>query len=130
MKAGIAAAIALVGTLASGNTIAANTMDGNSILKNCNATLRIMDGKKLSSDDDEIGIGQCLGLVEGVRNTLVYLNSFLARDLQICWPENGIQNGQAIRIIVKYLTDHPASLNMDQTLLTMLAFKDAYPCKK
>jgi hypothetical protein len=87
-----------------------------------------MDGEKISSKTDEFGIGPCFGLVEGVRNTLVYVNDSLEKDLRICWPKNGIPNGQAIRILVKYLKENPTELNNDQTLLTMVAFKVAYPC--
>lgn len=130
MKTWSAVAVAMTGMLQGSYAVAANTNDGNFILEKCNTTLRVTDGKPLASGDDYMGIGQCLGLVEGVRNTLIYLNSYLERDLQICWPDQGIKNGQAVRILVKYLNDHPAQLNMDQTLLTMMAFKDAYPCKK
>lgn len=121
--------VALAGTLVSGVALAAAPNDGNALISKCKAALRIMNGKKVDASDDQVAIGQCLGLVEGVRNTLVYLNSFLEKDLQICWPDAGINNGQAIRILVKYLDDHPAILHMDQTLLTMKAFEESYPCK-
>ncbi|WLG39850.1 Rap1a/Tai family immunity protein [Pseudomonas rhodesiae] len=132
MKAGISLALGLVGALVVGEASAADAKkhDGNFLLSSCNATLRIMDGEKLSSSTDQIGIGQCLGLVEGVRNTLVYLNDLVERDFKICWPEDGIPNGQAVRILVKYLNEHPADLSNDQTLLTMIAFKSAYPCRQ
>lgn len=121
--------VAATGAMAS-SVFAASLSDGNSVLLNCKATLRVMDNNKVKAADDQLGIGQCLGLVEGVRNTLMYLNGSIERKLQICWPQDGIQNGQAVRILVKYLDDHPADLNKDQTLLTMLAFAEAYPCKK
>lgn len=132
MRPRIALAIGLVGALVGGNVVAADAKknDGNFILSKCNATIRVMDGEKLTSKTDEFGIGQCFGLVEGVRNTLVYLNDFVESDLKICWPKEGIPNGQAIRILVKYLNEHPADLNDDQTFLTMMAFKNAYPCRK
>ncbi|GAA0427106.1 hypothetical protein GCM10008969_58360 [Pseudomonas veronii subsp. inensis] len=131
MRVGISVALGLFGALVAGNIVAANAKknDGNFLLSKCNATIRVMDGEKLSANTDELGIGQCFGLVEGVRNTLVYLNDFVESDLKICWPEEGIPNGQAVRILVKYLNEHPADLNDDQTLLTMMAFKKAYPCK-
>lgn len=129
MRAGIAAAIGMTGALVAGNAISAESKnDGNFILSKCGAALRVMDGEKISSKTDEFGIGQCFGLVEGVRNTLVYVNDSLEEDLRICWPKNGIPNGQAIRILVKYLKENPTELNNDQTLLTMVAFKVAYPC--
>lgn len=121
--------VAVTGAMSSSGVFAATLNDGNFVLSNCKATLRVMDTNKMKAADDQLGMGQCLGLVEGVRNTLMYLNGSIERKLQICWPQDGIQNGQAVRILVKYLDDHPADLNKDQTLLTMLAFADAYPCK-
>lgn len=130
MNAGIALAIGLAGALVGSNANAAEKNDGNYLLSKCNAAIRVMDGEKFSAATDDMGIGQCFGMVEGVRNTLGYVNSYLRSDLKICWPKGGIQNGQAIRILVKYLNEHPADLNDDQTLLTMVAFKDAYPCNQ
>lgn len=131
MKAGIAVAVGLAGALVVGNAVADSPKnDGNFLLSKCNAALRVMDGEKISAKTDQFGIGQCFGMVEGVRNTLVLLNEYVDGGLKICWPESGIPNGQAIRILVKYLKEHPADLNDDQTLITMMAFKDAYPCKK
>lgn len=121
--------VALASTLISVVAMAAAPNDGNALISKCKAALRVMDGKKIDVGDDQVAIGQCLGLVEGVRNTQIYLNSYLEKDLQICWPDAGINNGQAIRILVKYLDDHPAILHMDQTLLTMKAFDESYPCK-
>lgn len=122
--------VGLAATLIAGNANSENYNDGNFLLEKCTATLRVIDGRKISSSDDQLGMGQCIGLVEGVRNTLIYVNNEFSPDVKICWPEKGISNGQAIRILVKYLNDHPANLNMEQTFLTIVAFKDAYPCKK
>lgn len=131
VKAGTAVTVGLLWALIGGEAVADGPKnDGNFILSKCNAALRVMDGEKISSKTDQFGIGQCFGMVEGVRNTLVYLNEYLESDLRICWPKDGIPNGQAVRILVKYLKEHPADLNDDQTLITMMAFKDAYPCKK
>ncbi|MNC75341.1 hypothetical protein D3C75_1268560 [compost metagenome] len=60
---------------------------------------------------------------------MVILNSALQKESRTCWPKDGISNQQAVRIVVKYLNDNPAKLNKDQTFLTMMALREAYPCK-
>jgi len=129
MKAQIVVA-ALVWMLASGCALAEVT-DGNQLLENCRLLIKIIDQDNISpTAADYVKGGRCVGMVEGVRNTMGYLNNLVPKDYKVCFPKSGIQNNQAVRIVEKYLRDHPEQLNDDQTLLTMLAFKVAYPCKK
>jgi hypothetical protein len=118
-------AVALVGMLLS---CMAQATDGNVLLKNCQAVVRLMDKEQVSSADS-MDVGQCFGMVEGVRGVLFIYEKSIPKNLRVCLPEGGINNGQAARIVSKYLHDNPAQLNEDATLLTILAFKTAYPCK-
>jgi hypothetical protein len=124
MKAGIALGIALVGVLGCGQALA----DGNKLLEHCQQAMRAMD-KTAVSADEPMSIGRCFGMVEGVRNTLVILNSKLPDNLKVCFPKKGIDNGQAVRIVDKFLRDNPAMLDQPDTFLVMVAFKNAYPCQ-
>lgn len=68
-------------------------------------------------------------MVQGVRNTMQYLDGVLETNSRVvCWPEKGIVNGQAVRIVMAYLRNNPDKLHEDEVILTMLAFKSAYPC--
>ncbi|CAN2967078.1 hypothetical protein METHPM2_110017 [Pseudomonas sp. PM2] len=78
---------------------------------------------------DLLGVGRCIGMVEGVRNTMVIFKSALPDNLKVCFPKQGINNGQATRILEKFLHDNPAMLDQDETFLTIMAFKQAYPCE-
>ena len=49
-------------------------------------------------------------------------------QIKACFPEKGIDNGQATRVVVKYLKNNPALLHEDEVLLIILAFLEAYPC--
>lgn len=98
--------------------------DGNKLLVQCIAAEKFLDTKELQN---EFGIGVCLGLVQGVRNTMQFMGN--DGSIKVCLPENGIDNGQATRIVVSYLRKNPASLHENEVVLTMLAFIDAYPCK-
>jgi hypothetical protein len=114
----------LVGILGSGSALA----DGNKLLENCQQAVRAID-KTTNPSDEALFVGRCFGMVEGVRNTMVILNSALPDKIKVCFPKNGIDNGQAVRIVDKFLRDNPAMLDQPDTFLIMVAFKQAYPCK-
>lgn len=128
MKARIGVAV-LVGTFGCGVAMADIT-DGNQLLESCRIIDRAMEQNTTLSSAEFVKGGQCLGLTEGVRNTILYLNSIVPQNYKVCFPEGGIKNIQAVRIVEKYLREHPEDLNQDQTFLTMMAYKTAYPCKK
>jgi len=52
----------------------------------------------------------------------------LPKSIRSCIPPRAT-DGQLARVVVKYLEKHPAQLDGEQTLLTLLAFQDAFPCK-
>lgn len=60
---------------------------------------------------------------------MVILNSALPDNIKVCFPKNGIDNGQTVRIVDKFLHDNPAMLDQPDTFLVMVALKQAYPCK-
>ncbi|QLG94782.1 hypothetical protein HZF02_23820 [Pseudomonas yamanorum] len=122
--------IALIGMLASGMVIAdVDLTNGTALLQNCKNMIAIE--KQFELDRlSVLGAGQCLGVVQGVRNTLVTLANAKLISPVICFPGGGVlSNGQTIRVVVKYLEDNPKDLNLDQSLLTMMALLDAFPCK-
>lgn len=98
--------------------------DGNKLLERCIAAEKYLDTQEIQN---QFGIGMCLGLVQGVRNTMQIMGN--DGSIKACLPESGIDNGQATRIVVSYLRKNPASLHENEVVLTMLAFIDAYPCK-
>lgn len=126
MKAGIAGAVALVGMLASGVALAT---DGNDLLKSCKALLAATAKDPQPMNVGDFAQGTCMGVIEGVRTTMMVLNGNLDPELRTCLPPKGITNEQAIRIVVKYLEDNPAKLNEDRGVLTVIAYHQAYPCK-
>ncbi len=101
--------------------------DGNHLLAQCQDAQRFLDTKETHN---ESSVSFCLGLLQGVRNTLQLYDQGLNPALRTCWPKDGITNGQAVRIVVHYLKSKPAQLHVDEVMLTIMAFKSAYPCKK
>jgi hypothetical protein len=123
MKAWMAV-VALVGAFGCGTAIA-DDGDGNELIKECSEAVRGADGLQINSHYDA---GYCLGLTQGVRQTMRLLNEDIPPDLRTCFPD-GITNGQGMRIVLKYLQDHPARLQEQAVYLVFLAYKTAYPCK-
>jgi len=121
MKIFSAALLAIVSSFIFSSTAHA---DGKSLLKQCTSAEKFINTNEITSEFD---IGMCFGLLQGVRNTM----QILAVDgsIKICMPKNGIDNGQATKVVVSYLKDHPESLDDNAVTLIMLAMIDAYPCK-
>lgn len=92
--------------------------DGNALITSCQATVRSMDGIDVK-DVERYGATFCLGLVEGI--------GWASPD--VCLPD-GVVVGQEIRVVVKYLNDHPEKLNLDERVLTHAALASAFPCTK
>lgn len=101
--------------------------DGNELLSQCQNAEHFMDTGQVR---DTNSIGFCLGMLQGVRNTMTILDQGLSPPMRTCFPSEGIDNGQAVRIVVQYLKRHPEKLHEDEVLLSMLGFRSAFPCKK
>ncbi|WP_368736915.1 Rap1a/Tai family immunity protein [Pseudomonas nunensis] len=99
--------------------------DGNELIAQCADGIKAADGGTLN---DYYGASFCLGLTQGVRHTMRLLNDELPPLYKTCFP-SGITNGQGMRIVFKYLQDHPDRLHEQGSDLVYLAYKTAYPCK-
>jgi len=64
--------------------------------------------------------GYCDGLVQGVSYMRVLTDA-------VCFRE-GITPGQRIRVVIKYLNDHPAELDEEGAYLVAKAMHQAFPC--
>lgn len=120
--------LALVGVFVGGMGIAGAvplSADGNALLSSCRAALHASDNPREDLPTDLSDLYYCIGIVTGVGQTLVLVKS----EYKTCFPEHGIANGQAARIVVKYLENHPQHLHLPAGALTFVAFEAAYPCK-
>ena len=106
--------------------------DGNELLKQCKAAEHYMNEGQFKKDEDQIKVVFCMGIVEGVGSTMALLSSredALDHKYRVCFPEYGITNRQAVRVVVNFLVNHPKDLHKNEVALLMAAFWDAYPCK-
>jgi hypothetical protein len=102
--------------------------DGSELLEQCQELETVMDTRQMQNP---YNAGMCLGTVKGVRGAMVIQDGVLKNKARLaCFPPQGISEGQAARVVLKYLRDHPESLHEDEVVLTMLAFRAAFPCKR
>lgn len=118
------AAVALAGFL-SGEQVMAAGSDGNELLLQCRSVVRSMDTDQMNGS---YGDGLCLGLIHGVKGMTWFLEDGLSQPYRTCIPGD-VNNGQAARIVVKFLESRPELLNQDRGTLVWRALKNAYPCK-
>lgn len=109
--------------------------DGNRLLKDCGDLLRHVDDN-FSEKTDSYNANWCLGYVQGfvesldaveMYETTTYEDYKAHRHTQICLPAESTI-GQDIRVIVKFLQDHPETLHKNRKVLTYKALQQAFPC--
>lgn len=100
--------------------------DGNELLKQCLVTERFLNEDKIEIGDG-IKYGRCLGLLQGIKDTLVIMGEYGPFD--ICMPGGAISNQQMVRVVVAYLKDNPSKLHREESILTIEALAKAFPCR-
>jgi hypothetical protein len=79
-------------------------------------------------ENEPTATGTCLGYVDGVVSGLqLATNAARAKPL-FCMPK-GVTVGEGIRVVMKYLNDHPPDLHQSAPLLILNAMLAAYPCR-
>jgi Rap1a immunity proteins len=126
-------AILLVTAMCLCSVASAQDADGNLLLKHCNVAIRFVDAPtSVTSQEAESGM-YCMGLVRGIVDTvMLWQESDKAFKNRVspgrpCLTTE-IKTSQAVRIVVKYLNDHPEQLHHDDSLLVVVALKTAFPC--
>ena len=101
---------------------------GHELLTRCNTAVDIAEGRITPTPTNAQDVGYCFGMMQGLRNLNQEYETLLEGKALFCLPR-GINNGQAARVVVKYLKDHPEELHQPAVVLAITAFKDAYPCQ-
>jgi hypothetical protein len=116
---GCGVAVVLVWMTASVGTGTAG--DGNELLENCTDALRHVENEyRFTGTDCVFHYGWCVGYMRGwVDGTM--------GGATLCVPQK-VTALQLVRIIVKYLRDHPQTLHHSRDTLITTALQEAYPC--
>lgn len=110
---------------------AEDALSGSKLLRNCNSYLMLVDGS--SNSKIILGAGICLGTIRGIIDAGAIFDSHAVQDGKpatnvFCVPES-VSTDQGVRAVIKYLEEHPEDLDQRGTTLTVLALKQAFPCK-
>jgi len=90
--------------------------DGNQLITACKSAVQMLDEPSREFTKQEVyNIGYCHGLVSGVADTTQNANLM------------GIQRGQMVRVVQKYLVDHPEKLSLTAYFLVREALAKAFP---
>jgi hypothetical protein len=73
--------------------------------------------------------GHCMGYVQGFIDAMALSNSLHPGQPFFCFPTSGIRVEQMMRVIEKYLRDHPNELHMPLGAEVGLALAKGFPCK-
>jgi len=98
----------------------ADASSGNSHQQGCRI---VLDNRSPSNRMEAAKAMQCLTTV----SVVLRLGSFLDRKLRFCSPE-GVTVMQSLKVVTKFMNDHPAETNQNFVDLTLSALKDAWPC--
>ena len=120
----IACLLAVLGSDVARSEETSDVHNGTFLLAACNSWVRSVDQ---GENGDSWAEGYCIGFID----TLVYMQTLLTVahnvDPSFCVPD-GYSNEQGIRVLVKYLTNHPEKLHQPYVMLSMLALMEAFPC--
>jgi hypothetical protein len=122
------ATVTLVGMMASD---AAMANDARHLLSECeiaNQAAGLHKDKPGLEAYEQLETGLCLGLIQGVRETMISYEYLLPKEQRLCIPE-GTTNGEVMSLVVKYLKDHPDSSKLSETPMVMAAYLHSFPCK-
>ena len=101
----------LAGVLTATTTAWANSNSASEMLPIC---------KAVYTGEAAIKSTACLGQVFGIASTLIYLEF-------VCTPQ-GIKSNEALRVVLKYLDDHPERLHESFTVLAIEGLISEWPC--
>ncbi len=109
-------------------------MDGNTLDDACRFAEKVGSGSDTSTK--EFGEGMfCAGYVRGVLDD-VWMQQKVPEamglktsgSLNTCISDS-VSNSQAVKVVIKYLHDNPARLQLPAGALIRLALANAFPCK-
>ncbi|HYY70175.1 MAG TPA: Rap1a/Tai family immunity protein [Terriglobales bacterium] len=113
--------------------ITAGKITGNDVLDRCQTAVRFADNDG-APVGEHLDAGWCFCWVTGTLELTKLHNdwtTFIKQKptlLQFCLSHS-IPVIQAVRVVVKYLKEHPEQLHEDGMGLTMTALKNSFPCK-
>jgi hypothetical protein len=104
---------------------------GNAFVRFCTAADRVSDTKSSTNADVQNALNcslYVLGIVHAVEFEVAYSEKMTGKKpvQPFCVPDN-VENGQIVKVVLKYIRAHPEEAHRHAGLLAMLALGEAYP---
>jgi hypothetical protein len=104
---------------------------GSAFFRDCLEAEKLLDG---AAKLDDATAMSCVGYISGMADALMQWQiSDSVRGLKVrkhaCIPNDTVERGQLVRVVMKYMRDHPAELHHDRADIVVDAFRNAFPCK-
>ena len=123
----LALLLVAVTLLVASPSISYGGIDGNALLIFCNEAIKLMDDENSTYDVERTA--SCVYYVNGARAMHDLLKTIDKIDGLYCIPEgNIISTGQSIKILVKYLQEHPEELHNPAIMSVAMSHREAFPC--
>ncbi len=106
--------------------VSAQTDTGMDLLRGCNAIIQAEEGKEVSMEDQLMSF-YWIGYLGGFNDAAVLIDTAAAHGIY-CVPPTGIENDQLVRVVKKYLDEHPEDLHQSARILILFALREAFPC--
>ncbi len=101
---------------------------GNELLRSCGAAIKQQDGIKISPKESLEALW-CIGYLAGFLDAVGLSPPKFDGKQIICPPKEGISTEQLIRVVTKWLHEHPEHLHESGRMEALLAISRAFPCK-
>jgi len=103
---------------------------GNAFVRTCSGIDK--DDKDKTHLDVQNGMA-CLGYIDGLKDGVIAEIVFAQSEHKnvpkpYCVPD-GVEMRQLIRIVLKYIEDHPETAHMRTPPLAVLAWRKTFPCR-
>jgi Rap1a immunity proteins len=123
--------IALFGFIAIFYTVqpaAAAAFTGADLLGRCEAAEKSMDGGNVSAKES-LDAMWCMGYISGLLDGFGIGDYRIGEEKAACPPEDGVTRIQALKVVNKWLREHPDAMQKSGRRGAILALTSAYPCK-
>jgi hypothetical protein len=103
------------------------TDTGNEFVRTCEPIFVASSSGAVRDHSDYYDSAFCLAYVIGVNDGAHLFLDIAPPAAKYCMP-SGVTRGQEVRVLIKYIKDHPEKAHLSTDFLEVLAFHDAFPC--
>jgi Rap1a immunity proteins len=107
---------------------AAQTADGHNLLQACTLALRAPTVSQELSKADFMKAGYCVGLLDGLGGMNQVWQEYTQDTSRFFCSPPGSRRDQIVRVVVRYLENHPEQLHEHEIILAGWALSKAFPC--